>query len=337
MSKNSANEVTTNCIKANSLCKRFGAVEAIQQVTFDVFAGQTVALVGANGSGKSTLLRTIFGMCKPDHGEVSVFGTDPYIEPKRVYSTARYLSQQFSLDNELTGDETLKLFARLNGVPARKVKQEILGVAQQFGLVDFLSRRIAKWSGGMKQRLHLAICLLGDSKLMLLDEPTSNLDLDGKMDFWNWSKKYREKGGTILLTTHDLKNAEKYASKVILLDKGSVLLDETPKTIAKTYGRPVVLVTLGEHQLSAETKAKLGSLPSVFDTDLRENQLTIVVKDESCKDAAIVAELEKQNICVESYRRESGLAAAYYLLAGKRLTSQQTAKGQHRGTGRRRQ
>lgn len=336
---NSANAIATSCVAATSICKRFGAVEALQQVTLDVGAGQTVALIGANGSGKSTLLRTIFGICRPDSGTVSVHGIDPFVDPKRLYAFAKYLSQQFSLDHEMRGDETLKLFARLNGIPGRKINQAISDVAQQFGLVDFLSRRIAKWSGGMKQRLHLAICLLGESesesgesKLMLLDEPTSNLDHSGKMDFWTWSKTYTEKGGTILLTTHDLKNVERFASKVILLDKGKVLLDETPQRIVQQHGRPVIFVTVGEHQFSQETKASLEALASVSEIDFSDNQLAIVLEDGDCKDATIVSELEKHNVPVESYRREVGLAAAYYLLAGKRLTNSQPTK-RNRGSG----
>ena len=334
--RHSTGEDGTPCVRANSICKHFGDVAAVQRVTFDVAAGHTFALIGANGSGKSTLLRILYGLSTPDEGDVSVLGLDPFKEPKRIYKSARFLSQQFSLDHEMTGDETLKLFARLSSLPKKKFQQELSSAAQQFGLTDFLTRPIASWSGGMKQRLHLALCLLGDSKLMLLDEPTSNLDLNGKMDFWNWSKTYTEKGGTILLTTHDLKNAERYATKVILLDQGEVLLNDTPAKIIQQHGRPVIFATPGESHFSQQVITSLQSLETVSEIDFRENQVAIVLNDEHCKDAAIIAELEKQGVSVESYRRESGLAAAYYLLVGKQLANNKESKNGRRQGGRKR-
>lgn len=333
----SEKDVEIQSIRAASLSKSFGNEEAVRNASFDVATGKTTALIGANGSGKSTLLKMLFGLCVPDEGELSVCGLDPNQESKRLYAFTRFLSQQVALDGEMTGHETLSLFASLSGVPRDKFDKQLANVSQQFGIHDFLSRRIASLSGGMKQRIHLSICLLGDSKLMLLDEPTSNLDPDGELDFWKWTRDYTDNGGTIVLSTHDLKNAERHASQVILLDQGRILLDDDPQTIIQLHGRHIIFATVDNGEYPKQAKAKLESMETVSKVDCNGNQIAIVLVDEHCNDAAVIAELEKQNIPVRSYRRETGLAAAYYLLAGKRLKSQRTSEnGSRHGKRRRR-
>ncbi|MEM9409705.1 MAG: ABC transporter ATP-binding protein [Planctomycetota bacterium] len=319
--RHSKNTDSPAVIRANSLSKSFDDVNAIRNSSFHIFEGSTTALVGANGCGKSTLLKMLYGLCIPDKGEVSICGHNPFQTPKHLYSFARYLSQQISLDGEMTGEESLLFFAKLYGIPPSKINQQLSSITQHFGLSEILTRRIANLSGGMKQRIHLSICLLGESSVMLLDEPTSNLDPDGKREFWSWAKGYSKSGGTIILSTHDLKNAESHASQVIMLDQGSIILDEPPEKIVQQHSRPIIFATTENRELAQKAKITLETTEFIKSVDiLDENQIVIVLSnaDTRSNDAAVMAELQKNAVSLQSYRRETGLASAYYLLAGRR-------------------
>lgn len=196
---------------------------ALKGVDLEISKGRLVALAGANGSGKTTLLRLLAGDLRPDAGEARVFGEDPAAKSPDLRRRMVYLSQSLALDPEMTSRETLRLFASLAGQKQRGREARLLELAETFDLGEHLGKRVARLSGGLKRRLHLAIAFLGDPELLLFDEPTAGLDAEGQRLLWKLLEKRRSAGGCVLVATHDLDEAKRYADDVVRLDRGRIV------------------------------------------------------------------------------------------------------------------
>jgi ABC-type multidrug transport system ATPase subunit len=218
----------TPAISARDLTKSFGAHgcargAALLAVDLDILPGKLVALVGPNGSGKTTLLRLLAGDLEPDAGEARVLGVDPVRRNPDLRARVGYLTQSLALDPEMTARESLRLFASLTGLPRKRREARLLEVAGLFGLDEHLRKRVARLSGGLKRRLHLAISFLSDPEVLLLDEPTAGLDADGQKHLWKLLEMRRSSGGCVLVATHDLDAAERHADDVVRLERGRIV------------------------------------------------------------------------------------------------------------------
>jgi len=310
------------CVVVDALSKRFGAgVQALTNVSFQIKTGEAVAVIGANGSGKSTLLRTLFGLCQSDSGSVNVLGSDPATQQKSLFAKAGYLAQQSALDPEMTGYETFTFFANLAGLGGDEKHFCIDANIKRFELGDYCHRRVSGWSGGMRQRLHLAIAALGPPKLLLMDEPTSGLDPDGVRCFWNWVQQFRSDQGTLIVATHDLANVARFADHVLMLGEGRLLADDTPQRITQQYGQPCICVDIGAFELTGKTRKTLESLSGIAKLSVFENQIYLQLTNSQLKDTVVLQEFESLQIPVVSYRRETDLASAYFSRSGRQLSS----------------
>jgi ABC-2 type transport system ATP-binding protein len=232
-------------IVVSSLSKRFGEVRAVDQLSFEVYAGEIFGLVGPDGAGKTTSLRMLAGVLSADAGSAKVAGIDVIRDPEGAKFQLSYMSQRFGLYEDLTVDENLRFYADLFGV-VRKQRlvrsQELLTAA---GLSDFRSRLARNLSGGMKQKLGLVCALIHTPKVILLDEPTNGVDPVSRRDFWRILYSLLAEGVAILASTSYLDEAER-CHRVGLLHQGRMLFCDRPEELKRKFPGEIVAVHAGE-------------------------------------------------------------------------------------------
>ena len=209
-------------IEVRDLVKRFGKRAVLDGVSFRVREGEAIALCGSNGAGKTTVIRCVLGL-QPHEGSIRVNGRDAARDGKAARASIGYVPQELAFQENVPVGETIAFYARLR----RAGDDEVSRLLREVGLFDAASRPAGALSGGMKQRLALAIALLGDPPVLLLDEPTSNLDPEGREAFLKRLVALREAGKTILFTSHRGDEVEALADRVLFLDAGK-LRAETP-------------------------------------------------------------------------------------------------------------
>jgi len=215
-------------VSARALTRRFGAVRAASEVSFEVRRGEMFGLIGPDGAGKTTTLRMVLGLLKPDSGQALTCGLDPPRERRRLSSRVGYLSQKFSLYGDLTVDENVAFFAEIHDVRGYAGRRDAL--LDMVRMTPFRDRLADRLSGGMKQKLALVCTLVHTPELLVLDEPTTGVDPVSRRDFWKLLARLQREGLTLLLTTPYLDEAER-CTRVALVDHGRILVVETPDAL----------------------------------------------------------------------------------------------------------
>lgn len=237
-------------IKVTNLTKNFGSFTAVDNLTFEVAAGEAVALWGPNGAGKTTIIRSLLGLLATA-GQLRVNNFDVRKEGKRARAAIGYVPQELAFYDDLSARETLLFYARLKGAPASRVDR----VLAEVGLSEHGGKAVAALSGGMKQRLALAVALLADPPLLVLDEPTSNLDTQVRDELIKLLLQQKAQGKTLLFTSHRLEEVEMLANRVLVLEGGKLALSCHPAELAGRLGLRLTLKlimpeTIREHALS---------------------------------------------------------------------------------------
>jgi Cu-processing system ATP-binding protein len=213
----------TSTVEIRNVVKRFGKVEAVRDVSFSLPEGETVALVGHNGAGKTTLMKLMLGLIRPTSGSIAVLGDDPAAGEFAARRRLGYLPENVSFNAALTGEETLAFYARLKQESAKSVAV----LLERVGLTHAANRRVGTYSKGMRQRLGLAQALLGEPRVLLLDEPTTGLDPALRHSFYEIVEELRGRGATVLLSSHALTELEERAGRVIIMNRGIKVADGT--------------------------------------------------------------------------------------------------------------
>lgn len=230
-------------VQLREIYKRFRNVQAIDGVTLAIKPGEVVALLGPNGAGKTSTIDVVLGLSKPDSGMVSVFGLTPIQAIRRGLVSA--VMQNGGLLKDLTVAETVQYASKLF-VTTRPVRE----VMERAGITEIASRLVAKCSGGEQQRLRFAMALLSDPELIILDEPTQGMDVEGRHKFWQAIRDDASLGRTILFATHYLQEADSYADRVVLMRKGKVVADGTAVEIKSMTKGKVVRAHLPDAEIS---------------------------------------------------------------------------------------
>ncbi len=218
-------------IEARGLRKSFGKVVVLDGVDLTVPAGTVLALLGSNGAGKTTVVRILSTLLKPDDGTASVGGFDVLSQPAGVRQSISLTGQFAAVDEMLTGRENLVMIAKLREVRnAGLVADDLLG---RFGLADAAGRRVSTYSGGMRRRLDIAMSLIGDPPIIFLDEPTTGLDPEARLEVWQEVRALASAGTTVLLTTQYLEEAEKLADRIAILHGGTIIVSGTLAELRK--------------------------------------------------------------------------------------------------------
>ncbi|WP_082232934.1 ABC transporter ATP-binding protein [Halobacillus massiliensis] len=220
-------------ISLKSLEKSFKDQKVLKGVDMEIRRGEIFALLGSNGAGKTTVVNILSTLIKPSGGKASVCGYDVQRQPDRVRETISLTGQFAALDGMLTGRENMIMIARLRGVSnSAKVADNLLA---RFRLSDAANRRAEKYSGGMKRRLDIAMSLIGTPEVIFLDEPTTGLDPEARIEVWNTIKELAGGGTTILLTTQYLEEAEQLADRIGILHGGKILTTGTLSEFKEMY------------------------------------------------------------------------------------------------------
>ena len=250
----------SQAITARGLTRRFGSVLAVDGIDLDVPGQQIYGFLGPNGSGKSTTIRMMCGLLKPTSGSVSVLGHDALTEAETVRLKLGYMTQRFSLWDDLTVRENLDFMCEVFGLSSAERRRRVASAIAEYQL-DRQQRQLAgTMSGGQKQRLALAAATLHGPKLLLLDEPTSAVDPQSRRDFWEKLFELADAGTTILVSTHYMDEAER-CHRLAILDHGKVVAEGPPKQLARDIDATVVEVECADLQAARHL---LSAMPGVL-------------------------------------------------------------------------
>jgi len=228
-------------IQIQNLVKTYGDLVALKGVSFTVEEGEIFGLLGPNGAGKTTLMEILCGLRRFDEGKVTVFDVDIGKNPERVKGLLGFCPQETLLYRYLNVRENLAFAASLYSLSSEKTKERIKFITKFLGIEEVLNKRVEKLSGGMKRRASLAASIIHDPKIVILDEPTVGFDPNVKHEFWELIKQLHGKGKTILLSTHNMEEADKLCDRVAIMDLGKIVALDKPETLKQKHGGSAVI------------------------------------------------------------------------------------------------
>ena len=264
-------------IRVEGLRKSYGEVVAIAGVNLTINRGEVFGILGPNGAGKTTTLETIEGLRKPDAGEIEVAGYDAVREFEDLKRIIGVQLQGTAFFDYLTVRETLKLFADLYGAddsPARI--RQLLDVVS---LTEKAKSRVEDLSGGQRQRLSLALALVNDPKIIFLDEPTTGLDPQARHNLWGLIRRIRSEDKTVVLTTHYMEEAEELCDRVAIMDRGRVLISDTPLALVRSLNMDATILASVETEPGEHLDADLSLLPGVTGKERNGKDLCLRTED----------------------------------------------------------
>jgi ABC-2 type transport system ATP-binding protein len=227
-------------IVVSGLSKRFGNFTAVDNVSFSVSSGEVFGWLGPNGAGKTTTIRMLLGLMKPTSGEASVLGFNPATQTKAMQAKVGYMSQQFTLYNDLTARENIRFYGRVYGLSQTELKLRQAEIIQMAGLEGRENTLTRDLSGGWKQRLALGCAIVHHPQVVFLDEPTAGVDPNSRREFWGLIYAMSKKGVTVLVTTHYMDEAE-LCQRVGFISQGKLVAIDSPARLKQTQMRGQVL------------------------------------------------------------------------------------------------
>jgi ABC-2 type transport system ATP-binding protein len=254
-------------VSLSGVSKNFGRVQAVRDVSLQIESGEIVAILGPNGAGKTSTIDIILGLSQPSAGKASVYG----MHPRRAitHGLVSAVMQTGGLLKDLTVGETVEYTASL--FAHTQSPGEVLTRA---GIAEIADRRVGKCSGGEQQRLRFAMALIPDPELLVLDEPTTGMDVEGRRSFWAAIRKDAEQGRTVLFATHYLEEADAYADRIVLLRRGEVVADGTAAEIKAKAGGRTVRATLPD-----ASEAMLRDVPGADHVEVRGDTVLVHSSD----------------------------------------------------------
>lgn len=262
-------------IEAEKLSRDFGDIKAVQSLDLKVETGCIYGFLGPNGSGKTTAMRMLIGLLKPSSGSVRVLGHQLPRDAERLRLHIGYMTQKFSLYDDLTVQENLAFIGRIYSLPARKAKLRIEELISSYGLQEKRKQLAGSLSGGQRQRLALSAATLHKPELLLLDEPTSAVDPQNRREFWEQLFNLSDQGTTILVSTHYMDEAER-CHRLAILDRGIKCVDGAPDELMQNMGARVVEIASSNLR---ELKQALPDLPDVISAAQLGARLRVLVSD----------------------------------------------------------
>lgn len=257
-------------IEAKNLRKSFREHEAVKGIDLQVKQGELFALLGPNGAGKTTTIHMLSTLIKPDGGTAIVAGYDVVQDAQEVRKKISMTGQFAALDEGLSGIQNIMLIARLYGYSKKKARAIAEELIQSFGLTDAKDRLVEKYSGGMRRRLDIAASVVIQPDLIFLDEPTTGLDPQSRMQVWDVVRSLLKRGTTVLLTTQYLEEADRLADRIAVLHQGTIIAQGTTNQLKASIGGKTLTLRMGER---ADLEA-IGSLVA------KHHSLTVIRGDD---------------------------------------------------------
>jgi lipooligosaccharide transport system ATP-binding protein len=228
-------------VRARGLTKRFGSFTAVDGINFDLFRGEAFGFLGPNGAGKSSTMRMLGCVSPPTFGDLTILGGDPVRDGPAIRSRLGVVPQEDTLDNELTVRENLLVYGRYFGLPRKLINERTDQLLDFVQLTERADDQVDPLSGGMKRRLTIARSLINDPDILILDEPTTGLDPQARHVVWDRLYSLKQRGVTLILTTHYMDEAEQLCDRLVVMDHGVIAAEGTPRGLIDRYSTPEVL------------------------------------------------------------------------------------------------
>jgi lipooligosaccharide transport system ATP-binding protein len=301
-------------IVVKNLVKQFGDFTAVNGINFSVKQGESFGLLGPNGAGKSSTMRIIGATSQRTSGEVLILGKDPEQAGPQIRAHLGVVPQQDNLDEELTCAENLYIYGRYFGLPKITVKNKLDELLEFAQLLDKKNSKVKSLSGGMKRRLTIARALVSDPDILMLDEPTTGLDPQARHILWDRLFRLKEKGVTLLITTHHMDEAEQLCDRLMVMDKGEIMAEGSPTELIKKYSTKEVL----EVRFGSDRNSQMVKKLQAFAERLEELPDRLLLYTESGED--LLARIVAANIHPNtSLVRRSSLEDVFLRLTGRSL------------------
>jgi ABC-2 type transport system ATP-binding protein len=284
-------------VDLRNITKNYGRVTAVKDLSLEVRSGEIIAFLGPNGAGKTTTIDMILGLARPDSGTVTVYGHSPIEAVERGEVSA--VMQNGGLLKDFTVAETVAYTASLYA-HARPVAE----VLERAGITDIGDRRVAKCSGGEQQRLRFAMALLSDPRLLILDEPTAGMDVEGRREFWKAIRDDVSRGRTVMFATHYLDEADAYADRIVLIRQGEIVADGTTAEIKNMASGRMVRATLAN-----ASRELLAGIQGVTSVEVRGDTVMVQCTDSDVVARYLLTETSATNLEVSSKNLEAAFVA----------------------------
>ena len=302
-------------IRARGLVKRFGSFTAVDGIDFELQRGEAFGFLGPNGAGKSSTMRMIGCVSPPTAGELSILGLDPVADGPKIRSRLGVVPQEDTLDLELTVRENLLIYGRYFGLSRETIRERTARLLDFVQLGDRAGDQVEPLSGGMKRRLTIARSLINEPDILLLDEPTTGLDPQARHAVWDRLFRLKQQGVTLVLTTHYMDEAEQLCDRLVVMDRGKIAAEGSPRELIGRYSTPEVLELRfdpAEHQVAAD---KLAGVPAQR-MEVLADRILLYVAD---GDVALAAVRALGVEPLTSLVRRSTLEDVFLHLTGRRL------------------
>ena len=281
-----------NAIEVNNLTKKFGDFTAVDNVNFTVKQGEIFGFLGANGAGKSTTIRMLIGVLEPTSGDALVGGHSIMKDPEMVKRNIGYMSQKFSLYNDLTVAENIRFYAGVYGLDGKKYQERKKWVLKVANLENMENTLTSSLPGGIKQRLALGTAVIHEPKIVFLDEPTSGVDPVSRRNFWDLINDLSAAGTTVLVTTHYLDEAE-FCNDIILINAGKLVAQGNSKELKTNYIKNPILEI--ETDRTIDSLEILEKEKWVGETSIFGNYIHVILNDDTITEKNITQLLQEQN------------------------------------------
>lgn len=245
---------TKTVIAVEGLTKQFGDFVAVDHISFKVTAGEIFGFLGANGAGKTTAMRMLCGLSVPTSGKATVSGFDVYKEAEKIKRNIGYMSQRFSLYEDLTVQENIQFFGGIYGLTDQELKSKGTALVDKLGLEKEADQLVGRLPLGWKQKLAFSVAVLHEPQIVFLDEPTGGVDPVTRRQFWDLIYEASEKGTTVFVTTHYMDEAE-YCHRISMMVDGSIKALDSPKRLKEHYNAPTMDEVFFELARGAKRKA----------------------------------------------------------------------------------
>ena len=294
--------MSANAIEVRDLSKSFGEFTAVDSVSFDVRRGEIFGFLGANGAGKSTTIRMLCALLEPTGGTARVGGYDIRKEPEQVKLTIGYMSQRFSLYDDLTVEQNIRFYGGVYGLKGERLRQRMKWVVEMADLEGREKSLTRTLSGGWKQRLALGCAILHEPPIVFLDEPTGGVDPISRRNFWELINRLSSEGITVLVTTHFLDEAE-YCNHIILINAGRLIASGSPSELKTSHIRMPILEVSLRHEDIVEALETVRVQSWARETSVFGTRLHVMVEEEREGRRLVTQTLAAAKIAVRSIDR----------------------------------
>jgi ABC-2 type transport system ATP-binding protein len=306
-------------ILVEGLSKRYGDLQAVDRVSFELRQGEIYGLLGPNGAGKTTTLSMVSGLLRPDEGRVLYDGVDLAADPIGVKQNLGVVPQEVALYEELTGRENLRFWGGLYGLTGGKLKDAVTAALELVGLTGKADDKVNQYSGGMKRRLNLSMGLVHRPRVVMMDEPTVGIDPQARANILDVVRDIAKPGTTILYTTHYLEEAEQFCDRIAIMDHGKILAEGTLDELKRMLGEREIVTVRGSFD-TGDMQERLRDLDSVQMITAEDDRLVLSASGEGAGAVQLLSRILDGNLDVEGVSiQPPSLNGLFLKLTGREL------------------